>query len=410
MAPLEYFYSTPAPRAASRRLPGQTDDTAVLSGRAVPAHDFPRPMYQPTQQNVQQSIQQNSQQNHSADRAQQHHSVHETAQHNRIVNAVLRGHATLESDALLTNHSARPGVALALGGGFARGFAHLGVLQVLEENHIAISHIAGTSVGSILGAAYASGAPLAQIMATCRTLKFRDIARWHVSRLGLATNHRLADLIERVFVSQTFEKLRIPMAVVATNLNTGDPVVFTEGNMVDPIRASCAFPGIFEPVEIGTRWLVDGGLIAPVPTQAARNMGAKYVVGVSVGMPEGDRGKPTNIFQVVSRAVCAAQKHQLEMWERHADLIIRPDVQSLKWDDFHRADEAIEAGKIAAKIAVPRILKLLAEPNADGRESRMANSAEFSNNGSHNSSYNNGSNHNGSHDNSSHLITEVINS
>jgi NTE family protein len=401
MAPLEYFYSTPAPRAASRRLPGQTHDTAVLSGRAVPASEFPRPMYQPTQQNIQQKVQQN---------APQHHSVHENVQHDRIVSAVLRGHAALHSDALLANESACPGVALALGGGFARGFAHLGVLQVLEENHIAISHIAGTSVGSILGAAYASGAPLAQIMATCRTLKFRDIARWHVSRLGLATNHRLADLIERVFVSQTFENLRIPMAVVATNLNTGDPVVFTEGNVVDPIRASCAFPGIFEPVEIGTRWLVDGGLIAPVPTQAARNMGAKHVVGVSVGMPEGDRGKPTNIFQVVSRAVCAAQKHQLEMWERHADLIIRPDVQSLKWDDFHRADEAIEAGKIAAKIAVPRILKLLAETNADGRESRMANPSEFGNNGSHNNSYNNGSNHNSSHDNSSHLITETINS
>src|ERR1700693_1265183 len=396
MAPLEYFYSTPAPRAASRCLPGQTVDTAVLSDRPVPASDFPRPIHQ------------NVHINHSTSRAPQYHSVrepvpepvHENVQHNRFASAVLRGRAPLESDTLLTNHSSRPGVALALGGGFARGFAHLGVLQVFEENHIAISHIAGTSVGSILGAAYASGAPLAQIMATCRTLKFRDIARWHVSRLGLASNHRLADLIERVFVSQTFEQLRIPMAVVATNLNTGDPVVFTEGNMVDPIRASCAFPGIFEPVEIGTRWLVDGGLIAPVPTQAARNMGAKYVVGVSVGMPEGDRGKPTNIFQVVSRAVCAAQKHQLEMWERHADLIIRPDVHSLAWDDFHRADEAIEAGKIAAKIALPRILKLLDENDAHA-EPRAANPAEFSGNSSNNNS---------SHDNGSHFITEAMNS
>src|ERR1700676_1852158 len=369
MAPLEYFYSAPAPRAASRRLPGQTDDTAVLSRRPVPTSDFPRLMQENTQQNVQP--------NYSASKVQQNNST----QHHRLVSAVLRGRAPLESDALLTNLSARPGVALALGGGFARGFAHLGVLQVFEENHIAISHIAGTSVGSILGAAYASGAPLAQIMATCRTLKFRDIARWHVSRLGLACNHRLADLIDRVFVSQTFEQLRIPMAVVATNLNSGEAVVFTEGNMIDPIRASCAFPGIFEPVEIGTRWLVDGGLIAPVPTQAARNMGAKYVVGVSVGMPEGDRGKPTNIFQVVSRAVCAAQKHQLEMWERHADLIIRPDVHSLAWDDFHRADEAIEAGKIAAKIALPRILKLLADN--DGREQHLANPAEFSDKGLH---------------------------
>jgi len=372
MAPLEYFYSTPAPRAASRQLPGQTVDTAILSDRPVPASDFPRPMYQKVQQN----FATNGAQQHQSARESVSDSVPNNDQHDRLVTAVLRGHAALENDALVTTKSARPGVALALGGGFARGFAHLGVLQVFEENHIAISHIAGTSVGSILGAAYASGAPLAQIMATCRTLKFRDIARWHVSRLGLASNHRLADLIDRVFLSQTFEKLRIPMAVVATNLNSGEAVVFTEGNMIDPIRASCAFPGIFEPVEIGTRWLVDGGLIAPVPTQAARNMGAKYVVGVSVGMPEGDRGKPTNIFQVVSRAVCAAQKHQLEIWERHADLIIRPDVHSLAWDDFDRADEAIEAGKIAAKIALPRILKLLAENEAP--QPRVANPAGFS--------------------------------
>src|SRR4030081_3002698 len=106
--------------------------------------------------------------------------------------------------------ASRPGVGLALGGGFARGFAHLGVLQVLEQNHIPISHIAGTSVGSILGAAYASGAPLARIIETCRTLRFRDIARWRVSRLGLASNQRLENLIERVFESRQFEDLRIP--------------------------------------------------------------------------------------------------------------------------------------------------------------------------------------------------------
>jgi NTE family protein len=275
----------------------------------------------------------------------------------------------------------RPGVALALGGGFARGFAHLGVLQVFEQNHIAISHIAGTSVGSILGAAYASGAPLARIIATCRTLRFRDIARWRVSRLGLASNHRLADLIENVFEAHRFEDLRIPMAVVATNLNTGEPVVFTEGNLVDPIRASCAYPGIFEPVEIGTRWLVDGGLTAPVPTHAARELGAKFVVGVSVGVQDGHRGAPTNVFQVVSRAVCAAQKHQLEIWERHADIILRPDVQTVAWDDFDRAEEAIEAGKVAARRALPRIQRLLAE--GGGREPELANPTEYRDSGLH---------------------------
>src|SRR6202158_3219333 len=262
--------------------------------------------------------------------------------------------------------SPRPGVGLALGGGFARGFAHLGVLQVLEQNQIPISHIAGTSVCSILGAAYASGAPLARIIATCRTLRFRDIARWRVSRLGLASNQRLGGLIERVFDSRQFEDLRIPLAVVATDLTSGEPVVFTQGNLVDAIRASCAFPGLFEPVEIGTRCLADGGLVAPVPTRAARELGAAVVIGVSVGMQDGHRGAPTNIFQVVSRAVNAAQKHTLEIWESHADLVLRPDVQSLAWDDFHRAQEAIDAGKVAAKIALPRILKLFAEN--DGRE------------------------------------------
>jgi hypothetical protein len=121
--------------------------------------------------------------------------------------------------------SSRAGVGLALGGGFARGFAHLGVLQVFERNNIPISRIAGTSVGSILGAAYASGAPLARIIETCRTLRFRDIARWRVSRLGLASNQRLENLIERVFESRRFEDLLIPLAVVATDLTSGEPSV-----------------------------------------------------------------------------------------------------------------------------------------------------------------------------------------
>lgn len=278
----------------------------------------------------------------------------------------MRGNHPILSTALnegATTPCVRTGVGLALGGGFARGFAHLGILKVLEQNQIPISHIAGTSVGSILGAAYASGASLERIIETCRALRFRDIARWRVSRLGLASNQRLGNLIERVFDSSQFEDLRIPLAVVATDLCSGEPVIFTQGNLVDAIRASCAFPGLFEPVEIGTRCLADGALVAPVPTQAARELGATLVIGISVGTQDGHLGAPTNIFQVVSRAVSAAQKHQLEAWERHADLVLRPDVQSLAWDDFDRAEEAIEAGAAAAQRALPRIQKLLGEQN-----------------------------------------------
>src|ERR1700741_33746 len=260
----------------------------------------------------------------------------------------------------------RPGIALALGGGFARGFAHLGVLKVFEQNHIPISHIAGTSVGSIFGAAYASGAPLARILAVSRTIRFRDIARWSVSRLGLASNHRLGDLIVRVFESKQFEDMKLPLAVIATDLATGDPVVFHQGPLVEAIRASCAYPGLFEPIQIGTRWLADGGLVAPVPTLAARRLGARLIVGVSLGTQDGNRNAPKNIFQVVARAVSAAQKHQLDTWERHADLVIRPDVHDISWDDFGRSSEAIEAGEAAARAALPRIWQLLAASDHSG--------------------------------------------
>ena len=252
-----------------------------------------------------------------------------------------------------------PGIGLALGGGFARGYAHLGVLKIFEEHKVPIACISGSSIGSIIGAAYASGTPLGRIIGKCRDIRFRDFARWRVSRFGLASNDRLEQLLHRSFDSSQLEHLKIPMAVVATDLDTGDPVVFKQGGLAEAIRASCAFPGLFEPVQIGTRYLADGGLVAPVPTRAARELGAEIVVGVSVGLHDGRRGAPRNLFQVVSRAVSAAQKHQLEVWERYADLVLRPDVQNIAWDDFERIDDAIEAGATVARSALPQLRKLL---------------------------------------------------
>ncbi len=256
------------------------------------------------------------------------------------------------------------GLGLALGGGFARGFAHLGVLQVLEESQIPIWGIAGTSVGSILAAAYASGTPLARIASVCRKVRFRDFGRLRISRLGLATNDRIADLISRSFNAMTFEELLIPLAVVATDLGTGEPVVFREGELADAIRSSCAFPGLFEPVQIGGRCLADGGLVAPVPTKALVDMGASCVVAVSVGFNNWNGAAPKNLLQVVSRAVSAAQKYQTSSWESYADVLLEPDVQSIEWDEFHRADEAIAAGITAARRALPRIRELLRLPQS----------------------------------------------
>ena len=262
------------------------------------------------------------------------------------------------------HHAPLKGLGLALGGGFARGFAHIGVLQVLEENNIPIACIAGTSVGSILGAAYASGVPARRIAEVCSRIQFRDFARWRISRMGLATNDRMANLVERCFGGKTFEELRIPMAVVTTDLVTGEPVVFTRGSLVDPIRASCAFPGLFEPVTIGGRCLADGGLTTPVPAKAAAALGARHVLGVSVGFNNWHAEAPKNVFQVLSRAISIAQKHRSPSWERFADLMIEPEVQDLEWDDFHRAAESIRAGAEAARRALPRLREMLHMPEA----------------------------------------------
>lgn len=261
-------------------------------------------------------------------------------------------------------HDPRTGVSVALGGGFARGYAHLGVLQAFQEHGIPVTSVAGSSIGSILGAAFASGVPLSLIIQKCREIRFRDFAKWRVSRFGLASNERLGALVQKLFGTKQFEDLQLPLAIVATDLGTGDAVVFRRGNLSQAIRASCAFPGLFEPIQIGTRCLADGGLVAPVPARAARELGAELVVGVSVGLHDGQRGAPTNIFQVVSRAVSAAQKQQLEGWERYADLVLRPSVQGLSWDDFDRIDEAIEAGAAVATSAVPKLKQLLARQNA----------------------------------------------
>lgn len=271
--------------------------------------------------------------------------------------------------------SPRSGVSLALGGGFARGYAHLGVLRAFQENEIPVASIAGSSIGSILGAAYASGAPLPHIIQKCRGIRFRDFAKWRVSRFGLASNERLGSLVQRMFGTKQFEDLQLPLAIVATDLGTGDAVVFRQGNLADAIRASCAFPGLFEPMQIGTRCLADGGLVAPVPARVARELGGALVIGVSVGLHDGQPGAPANVFQVVSRAVSAAQKQQLEAWERYADLVLRPSVQGLAWDDFHRIDEAIEAGAAVARSAMPKIKQLLARQNA--AQANFARQEEF---------------------------------
>src|SRR6201988_3645022 len=173
-----------------------------------------------------------------------------------------------------------PGIGIALGGGFARGIAHVGVLKVLEEEKILIDFIAGTSVGALIGAAYCSGVTSAELEVIARRVRFKTFARWTLSRHGFATNQRMIGFLQSILKVKSFEELRIPLAVTATDLSTGEGVVFHSGPLVEPVRASCAYPGMFLPVNIRGRWLVDGILAHAVPTHPLRDMGADRVLAV----------------------------------------------------------------------------------------------------------------------------------
>ncbi len=255
-----------------------------------------------------------------------------------------------------------PRIGLALSGGAARGMAHVGVLRALIENDVPIDCIAGTSAGSIVGGAYAAGLPLDEIVDFGRTLRWRDIGRVTMSRLGIQSNERLEQYLRARLPITKFEELPIPFAVVATELKTGLAVVMRdEGDVPFAIRASCAIPGWYVPVtdEHG-RQLVDGGLVAVVPSSMARSLGADIVIAVDVNS-EGATfiGPTSSVVGVLLQSMLVVQRtashHQLEM----ADLVINPKVGHIRWDEMGRADELMAAGYEAGLEKIPEIRALI---------------------------------------------------
>ena len=258
-----------------------------------------------------------------------------------------------------------PVIGLALGGGFARGIAHLGVLSVLEEEKIPIHCLAGVSAGAMVAAAYASGASIAEIEVMARSMRFRDVARWTVNRLGLVTSERMNSFLKRLLKVYTFEQMRIPMAVVATDLESGDPRLFRgRGDVILPIRASCSYPGLFLPIRWGDRHLVDGAISMDVPARAAREMGATHVVSVS--LEAGGVGfDPQNMLNVVNRCIQILQERTQADWRSVSSVVIEPEVAGFGWDGFDGAGQMMEAGRQAARLALPQIRSLLEPPQED---------------------------------------------
>ena len=257
----------------------------------------------------------------------------------------------------------RPRVGLALSGGVARGLAHIGVLRVLEEQNIPVDYIAGTSAGSLVAAAFAAGMTIDEISEIGRILRWRDVGRVTLSRLGVQSNARLEEFVRARLPVKRFKELRIPLAIVATDLKTGSAVIISEGDVAFAIRASCALPGWYVPVtdEHG-RQLVDGGLVANIPTAAVRSLGADIVIAVDVNS-EGAKfiGPPHSVIGVLLQSIMVVQRtasiHQLQ----DADLVIRPRTGHIRWDEMGRADELISLGDQAARSTIERI-KHLIEP------------------------------------------------
>jgi NTE family protein len=258
-----------------------------------------------------------------------------------------------------------PQIGLALGGGFARGIAHVGVLKVLEREKIPVHCITGVSAGAIVAAAYASGATTDEIAAVGAAMRFGDVARWSLSKLGFAGSDRMVSFMARLLKHMRFEDMRIPLGVIATDLRAGKPVSFRDTGEVTPaIRASCSYPGLYRPFAIDGRTYVDGAITIEVPAHLARLMGATHVIAVCI--PNQDETfEPQNMFQVVSRSFQILMSFNEENWRGESDIVLMPDVGSIPWDGFENAMAMIAAGERAAEEALPQIRQWLAARSLD---------------------------------------------
>jgi NTE family protein len=247
----------------------------------------------------------------------------------------------------------RPRVGLALAGGFARGIAHIGVLRVLREAGIPIDCVAGTSVGALIGATYCAGTSLEEMERIGLTTSFTDFGRWTPSWLGLATNQRLEKYFARFTPAKTFEELKTPLAIATTDINAGVSVYYSHGPIMPPMRASCAYPGLFLPIQYDGRTLVDGFLTAPVPVEGALLLGADVVIAVY--LEAGSLEQPRTFTDVLSRSFTIVQRHTDLGWRAQADVTIEPDVKPFVWDDFSKTPEMVAAGEAATLAALPQI-------------------------------------------------------
>ena len=264
----------------------------------------------------------------------------------------------------------RKKVGLALSGGAARGFAHLGVVKILAENQIPIDFIAGTSAGSIVGAAVACALDIAEIIEIGKKMSWFKVSGFPYSAKGLLSNAPMGELLRKNLPYEKIEDLPIPYAAVACALETGEEVVFKDtGDLPTAIRASCAIPGVFVPVEHDGRHLIDGGVTSLVPAQAVKEMGAEIVIAVDVNAAGMDYSSVPStflgvLFQSAMLMIRSAGKNQ----HYRADVVIIPQIAHLRPDEIGKMEEFIKLGEEAAREKIDEIKRLVFDSESEATD------------------------------------------
>ena len=255
-----------------------------------------------------------------------------------------------------------PKLGLALGGGAARGFAHIGVIQVLEENGIKPDLVVGTSAGSLVAAFYASGKTGAQLQWLADTMDESQLTDWTIPFMsrGMLRGEALGRYVNSQLNGAKIEDLKMPLGIVATDLQTGDGILFRRGDISTAVRASSAVPSVFEPVRIGTKDYVDGGLVSPVPVRYVRQMGADIVIAVDISSRPED-AKTNDMLKVLLQTFSIMGKSISQLEMAQAEVVVRPAMPDVGSAEFSARKKSIEAGRAAMKLALPALKAAMAK-------------------------------------------------
>ncbi len=246
-----------------------------------------------------------------------------------------------------------------MGGGAARGFAHIGVIQVLEEQGIRPDLVVGTSAGSLVAAMYASGKSGVEMGSLAQSMDESGLTDWSFPGRGLIRGEALARYVRSQTGGLNIEQMKMPLGIVATDLGDGAPILFQRGDAGVAVRASSAVPAVFQPVKIGSREYVDGGLVSPVPVRFARQMGAELVIAVDISSPpDGNATGDAMRMLLQTFAIMGRSINRFELKE--ADVVLRPGLNGVSGADFTARMKVIQSGREAALAALPQLRQRIA--------------------------------------------------